>query len=100
MKLRFISCRKAIHDRRSIHGEANSFKPSLIGKGDREAVDESMKLRFISCRKAIHGEANSFKPSLIGKGDHAVVDESTKRSFNSCRRQFMAKPIHDRRSIH
>ena len=41
MKLRFISCRKAIHDRRSIHGVANSFKPSLIGKGDHAVVDES-----------------------------------------------------------
>ena len=44
MKLRFISCRKAIHDRRSIHGVANSFKPSLIGKGDHAVVDESKKL--------------------------------------------------------
>ena len=47
MKLRFNSCRKAIHDRRSIHGVANSFKPSLIGKGDHAVVDESMKLRFV-----------------------------------------------------
>ena len=31
MKLRFISCRKAIHDRRSIHGVANSFLPLLLG---------------------------------------------------------------------
>ena len=51
MKLRFNSCRKAIHDRRSIHGEANSFKPSLEGKGDHAVVDESMKLRFNSCRR-------------------------------------------------
>ena len=41
-KLQFMP--KAIHDRRSIHGVANSFKPSLIGKGDHAVVDESMKL--------------------------------------------------------
>ena len=54
MKLRFISCRKAIHDRRSIHGVANSFKPSLIGKGDHAVVDESKKLpspQALSLRK-------------------------------------------------
>ena len=38
-KLQFMP--KAIHDRRSIHGEANSFKPSLEGKGDHAVVDES-----------------------------------------------------------
>ena len=41
-KLQFMP--KAIHDRRSIHGEANSFKPSLVGKGDHAVVDESTKL--------------------------------------------------------
>ena len=33
MKRSFNSCHQAIHDRRSIHGEANSFMPSLLREG-------------------------------------------------------------------